>query len=101
METEVSGGLHAAAWWDLAALEKTFVSAGVASADQLERHAEGEGGLGLFIRSLVGVDCAAAKKAFSRFLNSRTHTANQLDFVNLVIDPATQLFPVTHVSMIL
>ncbi len=75
---------------DLAALEKMFVDAGVARHDQLKQVADEEGGLGLFIRSLVGLDRAAAKGAFSHFLQGRTLTTSQLEFVNLVIDHLTQ-----------
>jgi len=75
---------------DLAALEEMFVGAGVAPRDQLNAVAEQEGGLGLFIRSLVGLDRGAAKKALSQFVESRTLTASQLDFVNLLIDHLTQ-----------
>jgi type I restriction enzyme R subunit len=75
---------------DLHALEKMFVDAGVAAEDQLKRTAEEEGGLGLFIRSLIGLDRAAAKQAFSQFLQGRTLTTSQLDFVNLIVDHLTQ-----------
>jgi type I restriction enzyme, R subunit len=75
---------------DLANLEKMFIEAGLASKDQLEQVAEREGGFGLFLRSLVGLDRSAAKKAFSQFLESRTLTASQLEFINLVIDHLTQ-----------
>lgn len=54
-----------------------FVDAGIAQPQQLKATAEEEGGLGLFIRSLIGLDRAAAKGAFSRFLQSRTLTADQ------------------------
>ena len=75
---------------DLIALEQIFVDAGIANRDQLNEAARGEGGLGLFIRSLVGLDRAAAKQAFSQLFESRSLTAAQLDFVNLVIDHLTQ-----------
>lgn len=75
---------------DIVALEQMFVDAGVAPHDQLQQVAAEEGGLGLFIRSLVGLDRAAAKEAFSQFLETRTLTASQVDFVNLVIDHLTQ-----------
>jgi type I restriction enzyme, R subunit len=75
---------------DLAALEKMFVDAGIAPQDQLKKVADEDGGLGLLIRSLVGLDRAAAKQAFSRFLQQRTRTAAQVDFVNLIIDHLTQ-----------
>lgn len=45
-----------------------------------------EGGLGVFARGLVGLDREAAKKAFGGFLAGGTHTACQIEFVDLVID---------------
>jgi type I restriction enzyme R subunit len=46
--------------------------------------------LGLFVRSMVGMDREAAKRAFDGFLTGKTLTANQIHFVNLVIDSLTQ-----------
>jgi type I restriction enzyme R subunit len=74
---------------DLAELERIFQQEGVASAQDLERVRE-EGGLGLFIRSMVGLDREAAKAALGAFLDGRTLTANQIEFVNLVIDYLTE-----------
>jgi type I restriction enzyme R subunit len=73
---------------DLSELERIFQEAGIASPEDLERIRE-EGGLGLFIRSLVGLDREAAKKALGAFLEGRTFTSNQIEFVNLVIDHLT------------
>jgi type I restriction enzyme, R subunit len=72
---------------DLAEIERIFVEAGVdqASLDSLRA----DGGLGRFVRSLVGLDHAAAKQAFAGFLNGRVLTANQLEFLDLVIDHLT------------
>ncbi|WLE95521.1 MAG: DEAD/DEAH box helicase family protein [Candidatus Electrothrix communis] len=42
-----------------------------------------------FIRSLVGLDRAAAKAAFARFLNDRSLTAPQIRFIELIIDQLT------------
>lgn len=75
---------------DLDALEQMFVDAGVASQQQLEEAAREDGGLGLFIRSLVGLDRAAAKRAFDGFQAGRALSENQLEFVNMVIDHLTQ-----------
>ena len=47
-------------------------------------------GLGLFVRSLVGLDRAAAKEALADFLAGRTLTANQIEFVNLIVDHLTE-----------
>ena len=48
------------------------------------------GELGLFVRSILGLDRRAAKRAFDGFLAGKALTANQIQFVNLVIDYLTQ-----------
>jgi type I restriction enzyme R subunit len=75
---------------DLEKLEQMLVQAGVGTVEEIEKVAQEEQGLGLFIRSIVGLDRAAAKRAFSRFIEERTLNASQLDFVNLIIDHLTQ-----------
>lgn len=75
---------------DLEALEQMLVQAGVGTVEEIEKMAQEEHGLGLFIRSIVGLDRAAAKRAFSQFIDERQLNANQLDFVNLIIDHLTQ-----------
>lgn len=74
---------------DLSELERIFLEAGVAELQDLER-LRPEGGLGLFVRSLVGLDREAAKAAFADFLAARTLTANQIEFVNTLIDHLTE-----------
>ncbi|MGR3608892.1 MAG: DEAD/DEAH box helicase family protein [Sulfitobacter sp.] len=74
---------------DVEELERIFREEGVADDDRLES-IRSEGGLGLFIRSLVGLDREAAKEAFSQFLAGKTLTANQIEFVDLVIDHLTE-----------
>lgn len=46
--------------------------------------------LGLFIRSLIGLDRKEAKQAFNDFLDQNRYNANQIEFVNLIIDNLTQ-----------
>jgi type I restriction enzyme R subunit len=46
--------------------------------------------LGLFVRSLVGLDREAAKDALSGFLEGKTLTANQIEFLSMVIDHLTE-----------
>ena len=46
-------------------------------------------GLGLFIRSLVGLDRVAATEALSRYLDDTTYSAQQLRFVNLIVQHLT------------
>jgi type I restriction enzyme, R subunit len=74
---------------DLAALQTMLVNAGTGSMEDMKQlHADG--GLGLFVRSLIGLDRGAAKRAFDGFLSGKTLSANQIQFVNLVIDYLTQ-----------
>lgn len=75
---------------DLAELERMLVESGVGAANDVRRAAEQANGLGLFVRSLVGLDRAAAKEALARFTNGRTLTANQMEFVNLIVDHLTE-----------
>jgi len=74
---------------DLAELERMFQNEGIAGVEDWEQIRQ-EGGLGLFIRSLVGLDREAAKAALGGFLDGRTLTANQIEFVNLVIEHLTE-----------
>jgi type I restriction enzyme R subunit len=46
--------------------------------------------LGVFIRSLIGLDREAAKAAFSEYLARNNMTANQIEFINRIIDYLTQ-----------
>ncbi len=60
------------------------------SADLIERAKGQSKSLGLFIRSLVGLDREAAKEAFNEFLSGGTETAEQIEFINLIIDEITK-----------
>ncbi len=46
--------------------------------------------IGLFIRSLVGLDRHEAKLLFAEFLNGQRHSSNQIEFVNMIIDHLTK-----------
>jgi type I restriction enzyme R subunit len=70
---------------DLLALEQIFAAEGTSAAG-IEEAKRVSHGLGLFVRSLVGLDRAAAKRSFASFLEGKTLTANQIEFVDLVID---------------
>jgi type I restriction enzyme R subunit len=74
---------------DLDALEKMLIEAGAGTAEDVSRIRAGSG-LGLFVRSLVGLDREAAKRAFAGFLDGKAFTANQIHFVTLMIDYLTQ-----------
>ena len=74
---------------DLSELERILVEevgATDSDLDEVRTH----GGLGLFVRSLVGLERDAAKAAFAGFLSSRNFDANQIEFVNLVIEHLTE-----------
>jgi type I restriction enzyme R subunit len=74
---------------DLIQLEQIMTDSGIGSSEDIERAKSESNGLGLFVRSLVGLDRSAAKAAFAQFTNGRTLNANQLEFVSLVIDHLT------------
>jgi len=74
---------------DIAELEVVLIDAGVATPDDLDRAATQAGHLGAFIRSLVGLDRNAAKTAFADFLDEQRYNADQITFVNLLIDELT------------
>jgi type I restriction enzyme R subunit len=74
---------------DLAELERMFRDAG-AQPNEIEQARGADGGLGLFVRSLVGLERDAAKGAFAQFIAGKTLTANQIEFVDLIIDHLTE-----------
>jgi type I restriction enzyme, R subunit len=75
---------------DLAELERMLAESGVAGREQIQRAAEESHGLGLFVRSLIGLDREAAKQAFAQFMQGKHLSANQIEFVNLIINHLTQ-----------
>jgi type I restriction enzyme, R subunit len=75
---------------DLAELESMLAKSGVGDPADVQRAKEESHGLGLFVRSLVGLDREAAKQAFAGFLARKTLSANQIEFVNLIVDHLTE-----------
>ncbi|MGH7296666.1 MAG: type I restriction-modification enzyme R subunit C-terminal domain-containing protein, partial [Polyangiaceae bacterium] len=75
---------------DLGELERLLLEAGVGTATDLARAKVEASGLGLFIRSLLGLDRSAAKEAVGRFLTGKAVAASQIEFVNLVVDHLTE-----------
>jgi type I restriction enzyme R subunit len=75
---------------DLAELERMLVESGVGGPDQIDPAKQESHGLGLFVRSLVGLDRGAAKEALAGFLSGKTLAANQIEFVNLIVDHLTE-----------
>jgi type I restriction enzyme R subunit len=75
---------------DLAELERMLTESKSGAPDDVRRAADEANGLGLFVRSLVGMDRAAAKDALAGFIIGKPMSANQIEFVNLVVDHLTE-----------
>ena len=75
---------------DLAELELMLASNGVGDAAAVQKAAEDSQGLGLFVRSLVGLDRGAAKEAFADFLAGKSFGANQIHFIDMIINHLTE-----------
>lgn len=73
---------------DLHELGKMLVEAGGTN-EVIQQAAEQSHGLGIFIRSLVGLDRETAKQAFSHFVVGTTATASQLEFIDLIVEYLT------------
>ncbi|MDT3670760.1 MAG: DEAD/DEAH box helicase family protein [Aromatoleum sp.] len=74
---------------DLDELERMLLQAG-GSAELISEAKHKSHGLGIFIRSLVGLDQEAAMQAFSEFIQGTTTTPNQIEFINLIVQELTQ-----------
>ena len=75
---------------DMDELQRVLVAAGIGDTGTFAQASERAGSFGLFIRSLVGLDRAAAKRTFNKFLDDKRYSPNQITFVNLVIDYLTE-----------
>lgn len=75
---------------DLLELERMLLESGVGSADDIARAKSDGRGLGYFVRSLVGLDRETAKEALGQFVAGTNATANQVEFINLMVDYLTE-----------
>ncbi len=75
---------------DVEELQTMLITAGIGDAKHLEKAAEIAHGFGAFVRSLVGLDRAAVAKAFSSFISDSGATADQIEFVEMVIEHLTE-----------
>ena len=73
---------------DLAELDRMFAAVGVLPVEIERMRTEGQ--LGVFVRSLVGMDREAAKTAFSAFLGDSKATSDQIEFINMIVDYLTE-----------
>ncbi|HST68362.1 MAG TPA: DEAD/DEAH box helicase family protein [Solirubrobacterales bacterium] len=71
---------------DLAELERMLLESGIGGEKDLRKAVEQSHGLGLFVRSLVGLDREAAERAFAGFLDGKELNSTQIEFVNLIVD---------------
>jgi type I restriction enzyme R subunit len=75
---------------DLEALESMLAENGIGDAETIARAKDESQGLGLFVRSLIGLDRGAAKEAFADFLEGKALTGNQIEFIDLIINHLTE-----------
>lgn len=71
---------------DIDHLEKMLFAQGSLGTKEVFREVYGDKPLGEFIRSVVGLDKAEAKNAFSRITNEINFNSKQMEFINLLID---------------
>ena len=75
---------------DLSELERMLVESSIGAAEDIRRVADESRGLGIFVRSLVGLDRGAAKEAMAGFLTGKSLNGNQIEFVNLIVNHLTE-----------
>ena len=66
-----------------------LLESGAGTEEDIARAREESHGLGLFVRSLVGLDREAATAAFDRYLADTTFSASQLRFIQLIVEHLT------------
>ena len=71
---------------DLQELEKILLEQAAGDTGLVEQAKSSTGGLGLFVRSLVGLERGAAMDAMAEFLNVANATASQIEFIKLIVN---------------
>lgn len=61
------------------------MESGTATSQDVQRASKEAHGLGLFVRSLIGLDREAAAQALNSFVSGKLLSSNQLEFVNLIV----------------
>lgn len=74
---------------DLDSLEEMMIEHGVGDRSSLQDAADRNQGMGLLVRKLVGMEAAEVSSVFADYLNTSTHTLDQIRFVEMVIDELT------------
>ena len=75
---------------DLSELEKIFLENQLGAQEDITRAKQESDGLGLFVRSLVGLDREVAKQELAKFINGKNLNSNQIEFVNMIVDYLTE-----------
>jgi len=75
---------------DIAELQQMLMAAGIGEQVHFDKAAELAHGFGAFIRSLVGLDRHAVAEAFGEFLADGAATAQQIEFIDMVIEHLTE-----------
>jgi len=75
---------------DLEELEAILLEQASGDATLIKRAKEDAHGLGLFVRSLIGLDRVAATEAMNAFLTDASATSKQIEFVTLIVDELTK-----------
>jgi len=70
---------------DVAEVERMFLSEGVADEGRIGA-LRADGGVALFLRSILGLDREAAKAAFAEAIDLGSLSSAQLEFIDLIID---------------
>jgi len=75
---------------DIEELQTMLLSAGIGDQKHIEKATQVASGLGAFVRSLVGLDRSAVAEAFSDFIADTGATADQIEFLDMVIEHLTE-----------
>jgi len=75
---------------DLRELERMLTESGTGSPQEIAQAASQSHGLCVFVRSLVGLDRQAATQALDRFVQGRHLSADQLQFIDMIIGHLTE-----------
>jgi len=75
---------------DIKQLEKMLFEGDIGTREDFEKAYGSETPLGDFIRSIVGLEKTAVKEAFADFLYTYDLSADQIEFLNLIIDFLTE-----------
>jgi type I restriction enzyme R subunit len=75
---------------DLKELEIILLEQAGGDKHLIEQAKQASGGLGLFVRSLLGLERGAAMDAMAEFLNEGNATASQHEFITMIVNYLTQ-----------